>query len=398
MFNSGPQNVDLMSAAGLINTAAGADGSSLKPSGTGRAPRRSNKSAGEPDRRRSGVVNPNSRRNRTSSRRASSHLQDWDPRMLETVVHFVGIDMAKKSFDVAGVPGASVLKFPNTADGHEQLINRLPASGTCLIVVESTGGYEAPLVAALAMADQFVSVVNPKLIRHYALSRNVLAKTDPIDARNIADYARERRPLPKAYDADQRHLQALITRRRQVVEHRAAEQNRRQQAQFSDVAKSLQQSIDAATKEIRRLNKQILERVKSDDDWRERYERARTAPGVGHQVAAGLVSDLPELGQLSRTQIASLVGVAPINRDSGAFRGQRFIQGGRSYVRSLLYMAVLSGLKHNPVIQRHYQRLVRKGKSSKLAMTACMRKLLVILNTMFRTRTNWGEQGSSLAS
>lgn len=318
--------------------------------------------------------------------------------MLDAVVHFVGIDMAKKSFDVAGVPGTSVLKFPNTADGHQQLINRLPTPGTCLLVVESTGGYEAPLVAALAMADQLVSVVNPKLIRHYALSQNILAKTDPIDARNIASYARERRPLPKAYDADQEHLQALIVRRRQVVEHRAAERNRRQQAQFSDVAKSLQQSIDAATKEIRRLDKQILERVKSDDDWRERYERAQTAPGVGPQVAAGLVAELPELGQINREQIASLVGVAPMNRDSGMFRGKRFIQGGRSSVRRLLYMAVLSGLKHNPVIQRYYQRLVRKGKSPKLAMTACMRKLLVILNTMFKTRTNWGEHMAEIPS
>ncbi len=397
MLNSGPQNVDLVSAAGLINPAVGADGSSI-PSGAAGPRQRSRKSVGEPDRRRSCVVNPNSRRNRASSRRSSSHLQDWDPRMLDAVVHFVGIDMAKKSFDVAGVPGTSVLKFPNTADGHQQLINRLPTPGTCLLVVESTGGYEAPLVAALAMADQLVSVVNPKLIRHYALSQNILAKTDPIDARNIASYARERRPLPKAYDADQEHLQALIVRRRQVVEHRAAERNRRQQAQFSDVAKSLQQSIDAATKEIRRLDKQILERVKSDDDWRERYERAQTAPGVGPQVAAGLVAELPELGQINREQIASLVGVAPMNRDSGMFRGKRFIQGGRSSVRRLLYMAVLSGLKHNPVIQRYYQRLVRKGKSPKLAMTACMRKLLVILNTMFKTRTNWGEHMAEIPS
>lgn len=318
--------------------------------------------------------------------------------MLDAVTHWVGIDLAKKSFDVAGLEGAAVRKLPNSDDGHQQLIALLPAPTTCLVVVESTGGYEQPLVIALATAGHLVAVVNPKQIRYYAKSRNVLAKTDRIDARIIADFARERRPLPKAYDADQEHLQALLGRRRQVVEHRTAERNRQQQTLFPDVAKSLQQSIDAATKEIRRLNKQILQRLKSDDDWRERFERAQTTPGIGPTVAAGLVAELPELGQISREQIASLVGLAPMNRDSGTFRGQRRIQGGRSYVRSLLYMAVLSGLKHNPVIQSYYKRLMQKGKSSKVAMTACMRKLLVILNTMFKNRTNWGEHLAGTAA
>lgn len=397
MLNSAPLNADEESAAGLINPAAGAGGSSM-PSGSVRPQPRSDKTVGEPDRRRSCVVNPNSRMNRASTRRPSSHLQDWDPRMLDAVHTWVGIDLAKKSFDVAGIAGTAVQKIPNTTDGHQQLITLLPAPGTCLIVVESTGGYEQALVIALAMAEHLVAVVNPKQIRYYAKSRNVLAKTDRIDARIIADFARERRPLPKAYDADQEHLQALIVRRRQLVDHRTAERNRRQQTQFADIAKSVQQSIDAATKEIRRLDRQILERVKSDDDWRERFERAQTTPGIGPQVAAGLVAELPELGQISREKIASLAGLAPMNRDSGAFRGQRRIQGGRSGVRRLLYMAVMSGLKHNPVIRRYYARLKRKGKSSQLAMTACMRKLLVILNTMFKTRTNWGEHVASLPS
>jgi len=311
--------------------------------------------------------------------------------MLDAVHTWVGIDLAKKSFDVAGVEGTAVRKLPNTTDGHQQLITLLPAPRSCLVVVEATGGYEQALVIALATAEHLVAVVNPKQIRYYAKSRNVLAKTDRIDARIIADFARERQPLPKAYDADQEHLQALIVRRRQLVDHRTAERNRRQQTQFADIAKSVQQSIDSTTKDIRRLDKQILGRVKSDDDWRERYERAQTTPGIGPQVAAGLVAELPELGQISREKIASLAGLAPMNRDSGAFRGQRRIQGGRSGVRRLLYMAVMSGLKHNPVIRRYYARLKRKGKSSQVAMTACMRKLLVILNTMFKTRTNWGE-------
>lgn len=318
--------------------------------------------------------------------------------MLDAVTHWVGIDLAKNSFDVAGLEGAATRKLPNSDDGHQQLIALLPAPTACLVVVESTGGYEQALVLALASAGHLIAVVNPKQIRYYARSRNVLAKTDRIDARIIADFARERRPLPKAYNADQEHLQALLVRRRQVVEHRAAERNRRQQTLFADVAKSLQQSIDAATKEIRRLNKQILQRLQSDDDWRERYERAQTTPGIGPTVAAGLVAELPELGRISREQIASLVGLAPINRDSGTFRGQRRIQGGRSYLRSLLYMAVLSGLEHNPVIQSYYKRLVGKGKSPRVALTACMRKLLVILNTMFKNRTNWGEHLAALAS
>ncbi len=390
MLKSAPLQADVESVAGLINPAAGAGGSSI-PSGPVRSRSRSGKAVGEPDRRRSCVVNPNSRMNRASARRPSSHLQDWDPRMLEGVQLWVGIDMAKQSFDVAGLEGTAVHKLPNSADGHQQLIALLPVPRTCLVVVESTGGYEQPLVIALATAEHLVAVVNPKQIRYYAKSRNVLAKTDRIDARIIADFARERQPLPKAYNADQEHLQALIVRRRQVVEHRTAERNRKHQTQFADVARSLQQSIDAATKEIRRLDKQILERVKSDDDWRERFERARSTPGVGATVAAGLVAELPELGQLSREKIASLAGLAPMNRDSGAFRGQRRIQGGRSGVRRLLYMAVLSGLRRNPVIRRYYARLKQKGKSSQVAMTACMRKLLVILNTMFKNRTNWGE-------
>lgn len=311
--------------------------------------------------------------------------------MLQAVTHFVGIDVSKRTCDVAGLDATAVHKILNSADGHQQLITRLPAPGTCLVVMESTGGYEAPLALALSSAGHLVAVVNPRQVKHYIRSRNIRAKTDRIDARLLAEFARERTPVPKAYCADQEHLQALIVRRRQVVEHRTSERNRKQQAQFADVAKSVQQSIDAATKEIRRLDKEILKLVQADDDWRERYERAQTVPGVGKTVAAALVGELPELGDISREQVASLAGVAPVNRDSGEFRGHRFVQGGRQGVRNLLYMAALSAIKCNPVIRRYYVRLKQQGKASKVALTACMRKLLVILNTMFKTRTNWGE-------
>jgi transposase len=311
--------------------------------------------------------------------------------MLRAIKTWVGIDLAKKSFDVAGLAGRSVGSLPNTSDGHQQLIKHLPAPGTCLIVVESTGGYERALVAALAMAGHLVAVVNPRQVRDFARSQGILAKTDRLDARVIARFAEVTQPLPQVYEQDRAHLQALIARRRQLVEHRAAELNRRQQASFRDVAKSVQQSIDAASKDILRLDKKILALVQSHDDWRERFERAQTVPGVGETIAAAIVSELPELGQLNRHQIASLVGLAPMNRDSGQYRGQRHIQGGRGGIRQLLYMGAFSGIRCNPVIKRTYRRLRAKGKIFKVAITACMRKLLVILNTMFRNRTNWGE-------
>lgn len=311
--------------------------------------------------------------------------------MLSTIKTWVGIDLAKKSFDVAGLSGRSVRSLPNTSDGHQQLINQLPAPGTCLVAVESTGGYERALVAALATAGQLVAVVNPRQVRDFARSQGILAKTDRIDAQVIARFTEVTQPLPQVYEQDRAHLQALVARRRQLVEHRTAELNRRQQTSFRDVAKSVQLSIDAANKDIRRLDKKILALVQSNDDWRERFERAKTVPGVGNQIATALVSELPELGRLNRHQIASLVGLAPMNRDSGQARGQRRIQGGRGDVRQLLHMGALVGIRFNPAIKRTYQRLRAKGKEHNVALTACMRKLLVILNTMFRNRTNWGE-------
>lgn len=315
--------------------------------------------------------------------------------MLAAIKTWVGIDLAKQSFDVAGLGGRSVPTLPNTSDGHQELINQLPAAGTSLIVVESTGGYERALVAALAMAGHLVAVVNPRQVRDFARSQGILAKTDRIDAQVIAHFAEVTQPLPQVYEQERAHLQALIARRRQLVEHRTAELNRRQQTRFRDVVKSVQQSIDAASKDIQRLDKKILALVQSNDDWRGRFERAKTVPGVGNQIASAIVSELPELGRLNRHQIASLVGLAPMNRDSGKFRGQRRIQGGRGDVRQLLYMGALNGIRSNPVIKRTYRRLRAKGKLFKVAITACMRKLLVILNTMFRNRTNWGEHATA---
>src|SRR5919109_2926204 len=264
--------------AGMINPAAGAGGSSL-PSGARPASVRRLQLEREPDRRQSCVVNPNGCQSRRSSRRPSSFSQEWDPRMLRAIKTWVGIDLAKKSFDVAGLAGRSVRSLPNTSAGHQQLIKQLPAPGTCLIVVESTGGYERALVAAFAMAGHLVAVGNPRQVRDFARSQGILAKTDRIDALVIARFGEVTQPLPQVYEEDQAYLQALIARRRQLVEHRAAELNRRQQTGFADVAKSVQLSIDAAGKEIKRLDKKILALVQSHDDWRERFERAPTGPG-----------------------------------------------------------------------------------------------------------------------
>lgn len=314
--------------------------------------------------------------------------------MLAKIQHWIGVDIAKKSLDVAGLPDQNnapkVRKFDNTSDGHQLLINQLPEKGTCLVVVESTGGYERTLAATLATAGHLVAVVNPRQVRDFAKSQKLLAKTDRLDALIIARFAEVAKPLPRSYDERREQLQELITRRRQLVEARVAEKNRQHQARCRDVVKSVQIAIDLLTKEIKRIDKAILKLIQSDEhDWRERFERAKSVPGVGDQTAAAIIAELPELGQLNRQRIASLVGVAPMNRDSGQFRGQRRIQGGRASIRSLLFMATQSAIRCSAEFSERYQDLLKRGKPKKVAITACMRKLLVTLNTMFRDGTDW---------
>lgn len=301
----------------------------------------------------------------------------------------IGIDMAKGSYVVAGLPPEAPRKFENSPEGHQALSEHLPDAGTALIVVEATGGYERGLVGHLVGADHHVAVVNPRQVRDFAKSLNRLAKTDTIDAEVIRRFAEVVKPIPKVFDDQQEELRELIQRRRQLVEQRTAEKNRMQTVRSQSVRKSLQRLLGALGDDIKRIEKEMFKLVSNDDEWRDKFERLKQVPGVGDQTAATIVAELPELGELNRQQISALVGVAPFNCDSGQFSGGRRVWGGRSGVRATLYMAALSAMRHNPVIKQFAHRLKSKGKPSKVVITACMRKLLVILNTIVRDQANW---------
>jgi transposase len=309
--------------------------------------------------------------------------------MTPPYAHFLGIDIAKHHLDVAGLPGGATLRCQNTAADRPTLLARLPAPGTCLIVVEATGGYERALVGDLVMAGHHVAVVNPRPVRDFAKALGRLAKTDRLDARALVEYARVVQPVPQAYVAQQEQLRELIVRRRQLVELRTSEKNRRENVVSPDVHASLQLVIDTLNKDLKRIEQAILKLVQADDQWRDKFERVQSVPGIGQTTAATLVAELPELGRLNRREIAALVGVAPFNHDSGKFTGQRRVWGGRVGVRNVLYMAALSARKHNPVIRDFAARLHAQGKAAKVVLTACMRKLLVILNTLQREGQTW---------
>lgn len=303
---------------------------------------------------------------------------------------YVGIDVAKESLEVFGLPPGSPSQFENTAEGRAKLLSLLPPAGASLCVVEATGGYERDLAAEMAVVGQHISVVNPRHVRDFAKGLGLLAKTDRIDAAVIARFAETTRPIPKGFCKQQEQLRELIVRRRQLVDHRVAEKNRCEKALSTLVRNSVRKLIETIDKDLKRIDKAIIQLVESNDDWRGRYEQLKSVPGVGAQTAATLMAELPEIGRLNRQQVSSLVGVAPFNRDSGQFRGRRTIRGGRATVRSGLYMAALSAKKHNPVIRAFAARLLAKGKPPKVVLTACMRKLLVILNAMLHSGEAWG--------
>ena len=312
---------------------------------------------------------------------------------MEGLSTFVGIDIAKGSLDVHVLPAGNGIHVSNNTDGHRRLLRQLPEPGTCLVVIEATGGYERQLAAELAAGGHQVSVVNPRQVRDFAKGWGILAKTDRIDARVMARFGQQVHPRPLAeVHEKQAELNQLVTRRRQLVELRTAENNRTETLTSKDVRKSIQQVVDTLNKEIQRVEKSILALVESDDEWKGKADLLQSTPGVGKTTAATLLSDLPELGTLNREQIAALVGVAPLNRDSGKFRGTRSVWGGRASVRCTLYMAALSAKRCNPVIRAFAQRLSAQGKKPKVVTTACMRKLLVILNTMMKTNTHWNPQ------
>lgn len=307
-----------------------------------------------------------------------------------TPQHFVGIDVSKDSFDVHILPAGTATHTTSDQQGRAELLRLLPPPGTGLIVLEATGGYERAVVAELMTAGHTVAVVNPRQVRDFAKAMGTLAKTDALDAKVIALFAERVQPRPSALVHQRQHeLEELVARRRQLIEHRTAEKNRQRQSLSKPVQKSLTRSLKALEQDLEVIDAAIFQLVASDDDWQNRRQMLEGVPGIAGVTAVSLVAELPELGQLNRQKIAALVGLAPLNRDSGQFRGRRTIFGGRATVRCALYMAALSAAQHNPVIKLFSDRLKAAGKPPKVVLIACMRKLLIILNAMIRTNTPW---------
>lgn len=302
---------------------------------------------------------------------------------------FIGIDVAKAQLEYASRPSGETGAVPNQEAGIQQLVAHCQARTASLILCEATGGYEAPLVAALAAAGLPVVVANPRQVRDFAKATGQLAKTDAIDAQVLALFAERVRPAPRPLpDAAAQALDALLTRRRQLVEMLVAERNRLLVAAPA-VRRDLHQHIRFLERRLREADDDLHTAVKRSPVWRVKDDLLQSVPGVGRVVSLTLLAELPELGRLSHKEIAALVGVAPLNRDSGTLRGKRLVYGGRAPVRAVLYMAALVASRHNPVIRAFYERLRAAGKPANVALTACMRKLLTILNAIARSGTPW---------
>jgi transposase len=304
----------------------------------------------------------------------------------------IGIDVAKAELEIAVRLSGERWTAANEASGIRELVARLTKLAPVRIVLEATGGYELALVGALAMAGLPLVVVNPRQVRDFAKATGQLAKTDRLDAEVLALFA-ERvhpaiRPIP---DELHRELEAVLSRRRQLLEMLQAERNRLGQVftTGASVRRSLTRHIAHLEKQVRETDTELGELIRTSPVWREREDLLRSVPGVGRVVATTLLAELPELGRLTRKEIAKLVGLAPLARDSGTQRGRRFIRGGRAHVRAVLYMGALVATRRNAVIGRFYTRLLAAGKPKKLALTACMRKLLTILNSMVRSQERW---------
>ena len=302
----------------------------------------------------------------------------------------VGIDVSKHWLDVVVGAGTASQRFDNTDAGHDALIKALESRTIERIVVEATGGLERPVVAALAAAELPVVVVNARHIRNFARATGRLAKTDAIDAEVLTQFAQavapEVRPIASA---EHYAFKELVARRRQLVMMHTAESNRLKQAHDNAVRRSIRAVLKVIERQLNDTERKLDDVIERSPIWQVRKDLLTSVPGVGDQTARTLIAELPELGNCSRQQIAALVGVAPINRDSGMMRGRRMTWGGRTNVRTALYMATLVATRHNPVIRDHYQKLVEAGKRKKLALVACMRKLLTILNAMLRNGEPW---------
>ncbi|MBA3789689.1 MAG: IS110 family transposase [Rubrobacter sp.] len=304
---------------------------------------------------------------------------------------YAGIDVSKGRLDAVLRPSGEYLGADNDERGIGSLVARLSEARPALIVLEATGGLEQPVVVALALVGLPVAVVNPRQVRDFAKAVGRLAKTDKIDAAVLAHFAEAVRPEPRPLaDERARELSALVLRRRQILDMITAEGNRARTAPKA-VRRRIEAHLRWLRKELERANGDLERAVRESPVWREKDDLLRSVPGVGPTLSATLLAELPELERLDRRKLAALVGVAPLNRDSGTLRGIRTVWGGRSSVRKTLYMATLSATRYNPAIREFYGRLVAAGKPKKVALTACMRKLLAIVGAVLRNRSPWDE-------
>lgn len=308
---------------------------------------------------------------------------------------YVGIDVSKDALDAFALVGSeeaegSARRFDNTPEGRRELTNFVSSFEPERVVLEATGGYERTTVAELAAAKLPVVVVNPRQVRDFAKALNLLAKTDAIDARALASFAAKiQPPVRPLTDEEGLFLRDLLARRKQLIEMRTMEYNRLAQAHGKRLKQDHEATIKFLDGRLAKLDDELDDRLRKSPVWQEKVDLLKTVPGVGPQTARTLVVELAELGTCSRQAIASLVGLAPMNRDSGKHRGRRMIVGGRAKVRSALYMAALTASRCNPKIHAHYKKLRAAGKATKVALVACMRKLLTILNAMLRTNKPW---------
>ncbi len=302
----------------------------------------------------------------------------------------VGIDIAKEKFDVAIAGHKVVETYRNNKKGMMQFMKTLKGKNPERIVLEATGGYETKLVIFLQDNGFDVCVVNPRCIRDFARAKNMQAKTDKLDALNIAHYAEILKPpIQKPISSNTRLLKALIARRRQLIDIRVAEKNHLEHADDKFISRSINQNIKRLNKEIEQLDCKIDEIALQDEEVKRKIDILQTVPGIGILTATIIATNLPEIGECSRQQISALLGVAPMNRDSGAFKGKRMTGGGRKDLRTQIFMPVLASVRHNPVIREFYNRLVDNGKPKMTAVVASMRKLFVILNSMVKNNEEW---------
>lgn len=303
---------------------------------------------------------------------------------------FIGIDVSKDKVDVASVPAGQPLVFTNDSNGLEELTQRLAEIKPVLIVLEATGGYQLRLTASLLKAQLPVVVVNPRQVRDFAKAVGKLAKTDKIDADVLARYAEAiRPPIRPLPDEQHQELSSVLNRQRQLIDMLVMEKNRFRNCPSQKVKTDVELHIKWLKEQIKKLDKDIGNLIEQTPIWRAKDQLFQSVPAVGPRLSRCIIANLPELGTLNRKQIAALTGLAPFNRDSGKMRGKRTIWGGRHKIRALLHMAAVASLRFNPLIRSFFDRLVSLGKPKKVALTACMRKLLTILNAMAKSQSCW---------